>query len=65
MFFNSFAFAVFWINNPESIAGIIESVIVGEQPSIKSAQQWFELINQHPPAEASSRIWEGIKKIVQ
>ena len=56
--------AVFWINNPESIAGIIESVVKGDQSSIKSAIQWFEIINQHPPAEASSRIWKSIKKII-
>ena len=56
--------AVLWINNPESIAGIIESAVVGDRPFIKSAQQWFEIINQHPPAEASRRIWTSIKKII-
>ena len=56
--------AVLWINNPESIAGIIESAVVGDRPFIKSAQQWFELINEHPASEASRRIWTSIKKII-
>jgi hypothetical protein len=56
--------AVFWIDKPESIAEIIENVIKGDQSSIKSAKQWFEIINQHPPEEASSRIWKSIKTII-
>jgi hypothetical protein len=56
--------AVFWIDKPESIAGIIEKGIKGNQPSIKSAKQWFKIINQHPPEEASFRIWKSIKTII-
>jgi hypothetical protein len=55
---------VFWINSPEIIATVIERGIVANPSVIKGAQQWFEIINQHPPQEASRRIWKGIKTII-
>lgn len=55
--------AVLWINNPDTIAAIIEKGIKQNSSYIKGAQQWFEIINQHSPKEASKRIWEGIKTI--
>jgi hypothetical protein len=56
--------AVFWINNPEFIARIIENVVKGDQLAIKSATQWFEIINQHCLEEVSAQIWKSIKTII-
>lgn len=56
--------AVFWIDSPEAIAGIIENAITSNSLVLENAQEWFEIINQHPPREASKRIWEGIKAII-
>jgi hypothetical protein len=55
---------VFWINSPDEIATIIKKGISDNQIVIESAKKWFEIINQHPPQEASQRIWEGIKTII-
>jgi hypothetical protein len=55
---------VFWINSPDIIATIIEKGIATNPSVIKGAQQWFEMINQHTPQEASKRIWKGIKTII-
>lgn len=55
---------VLWIDSPEAIAGIIENAITSNSLVIENAQKWFEIINQHPPQEASKRIWEGIKTII-
>jgi hypothetical protein len=55
---------VLWIDNPDTIATIIEKGIAKNPSVIRGAKQWFEIINQHPPQEASKRIWEGIKTIV-
>lgn len=56
--------AVLWIDSPEAIAGIIENAITKNSMVLENAQKWFEIINQHPPHEASKRIWEGIKTII-
>ena len=56
--------AVLWIDNPEAIAGIIENAITTNSLVLENAQEWFEIINQHPPQEASKRIWEAIKIII-
>lgn len=56
--------AVLWINSPDEIIGIIEKGLVKDSSVIKGAQEWFKIINQHPPQEASRRIWEGIKTII-
>lgn len=55
---------VLWINNSESIAAIIEKGIIKNSILIEGAKRWFEIINLHPPQEASRRIWEGIKSII-
>jgi hypothetical protein len=55
---------VFWINSPDAIATIIEKGIATNSSVIEGAKQWFQIINQHPPQEASKRIWEGIKTII-
>lgn len=56
--------AVLWINNPEAIASIIEQGMAKNSSAIEEAKQWFEIINRHPPQEASKRIWQGIKTII-
>lgn len=56
--------AVLWINSPDEIMGIIEKGLVKDSSVIERAQQWFKIINQHSPQEASRRIWEGIKTII-
>jgi hypothetical protein len=55
---------VLWIDSPEAIAGIIEKSLTTDSLVLVSAQKWFETINQHPPQEASKRIWQGIKTII-
>lgn len=55
--------SVFWINCHDSIAGIIEKVLTTDSSVIDGAQKWFEIINQHPPQNASKRIWDAIDKI--
>jgi hypothetical protein len=55
---------VFWINSPNAIATIIERGIATDPSVIEGAKQWFKIINQHPPQEASKRIWDGIKTII-
>jgi hypothetical protein len=56
--------SVLWIDSPDAIAGIIEKGMATNPSVIKDARQWFEIINQHPPQEASKRIWEGIKTVI-
>jgi len=56
--------AVLWIDSPEAVSEIIEKGIATDSSVIEGAQHWFEIINQHPPQEASKRIWEAIKTII-
>ena len=56
--------AVLWINSPNEISTIIEKGITTPSSVIENAQKWFEVINQHPPQEASQRIWKAIKTII-
>jgi hypothetical protein len=55
---------VFWINSPDAIATIIEKGLSKNSIEIENAKQWFIIINQHRPQDASKRIWEGIKTII-
>ncbi|PZX92582.1 UDP-glycosyltransferase [Flavobacterium aquariorum] len=55
---------VLWINSPDAIASIIEKGITTNHLVLENAQKWFEIINQHPPQDASRRIWQGIKTII-
>lgn len=56
--------SVLWINSADAITAIIEKGIANNSSVIEVAKQWFEIINQHPPQEASRRIWQGIKTII-
>ena len=56
--------SVFWINNAEEMAQIIEKALNRHANEIvENAQKWFEKINQHPPQLASERIWNAINEI--
>jgi hypothetical protein len=55
--------AVVWLNNKEEIASKIKSVL-DSNSNVTHANDWFKVINQHSPEEASQRIWDGIKKII-
>ncbi|WP_309640361.1 UDP-glycosyltransferase [Flavobacterium sp.] len=56
--------AVLWINNPEMIASIIVAGLEHPNDVVRHAQEWFEKINQNPAKEASLRIINAIKNIV-
>lgn len=56
--------SVFWINNPNDMAEVVEKMLNHESAQvIANAQKWFEKINQYPPQMASERIWTAINKI--
>ncbi|KGO97199.1 UDP-glycosyltransferase [Flavobacterium enshiense] len=57
--------SVIWFNNVGEIKIKIKNLLAQKDVSLKDAENWFETINQHPPFEASKRIWESIKKIVE
>lgn len=56
--------AVLWFNNKEEITMKIENALSDPATTLSYAKDWFERINQHPPQDASKRIWEGIKLII-
>ena len=58
--------SVIWLNSPEEIESIIESLLNSNDTKIvHDAQKWFEIINQHPPELASERIWTAIETIIK
>ena len=56
--------SVIWLRNPDSIADEIEKALIGVPDIVKSAKDWFKLINQHPAQDASRRIWNAINEIL-
>lgn len=56
--------AVIWLHNKEEIALKIEQALNNSQKTIGHAENWFQIINQHPPQQASQRIWDAIQLIV-
>jgi hypothetical protein len=56
--------AVAWLNSAETIATSISSVLLNGSQTIGEAKRWFEIINLHPTAEASRRIWEQCKNVI-
>ena len=58
--------SVIWLNSPEEIESIIESLLNSNDTKIvHDAQKWFDIINQHPPELASERIWTAIETIIK
>lgn len=56
--------AIVWLNNRSEIATKIEKNLKDSGTTVKHAKDWFKVINQHPPEEASKRIWDSIKTII-
>jgi hypothetical protein len=56
---------VFWINSPEEMSTAILKAISDSEKTLEQAQNWFEIINQHPPEKASERIWNAIEIILK
>lgn len=52
--------AVLWLSHPDAIATMLEEMLMGVPETVTAAQQWFEIINEHPPQRASERIWNTI-----
>ncbi len=55
---------VFWIDSPETMAQQFEKILTAPGKVLENAQRWFEVVNQNPPKEASSRILHTIEKIL-
>ncbi|SHG92730.1 UDP-glycosyltransferase [Flavobacterium defluvii] len=56
--------AVIWLDSAEEIADKIKLGLYQPDETIEYAKSWFEIINQHPPKEASLRIWKAIESII-
>jgi hypothetical protein len=56
--------AVIWFNDIEDITLKIENALTNPQSTLNHAKDWFKVINQHPPQDASKRIWDSIKTII-
>ena len=56
--------SVVWINDPNEIASKIEMMLKDSKITVNHAKEWFKVINQHPPQDASERIWDSIKTII-
>ncbi|NUY80899.1 UDP-glycosyltransferase [Flavobacterium sp. MAH-1] len=56
--------AVVWLNSPEEIASKLESALTDKTQNVAHAHDWFGKINQHPPTEASRRIFNSLKTVI-
>ncbi|WP_369769513.1 UDP-glycosyltransferase [Flavobacterium sp. WC2416] len=56
--------SIVWLNNANEIASKIEKTLEDSNATVKHAKDWFKVINQDPPEEASKRIWDSIKTII-
>jgi hypothetical protein len=56
--------AVVWLNSRDEIASKIGNILKDSKTTVNHAKKWFEVINLHPPQNASKRIWEEIKNRV-
>ena len=58
--------AVFWINSPKQINGLLEEMLSdAKNQTVEKAQEWFEKINQYPAHEASKRIVAAMEQIIE
>lgn len=55
---------VIWLNSSDEIEEKIKLGLQNSNEIVENAQLWFEKINQHPPQDASKRIWDGIMTII-
>lgn len=56
--------AVIWLNSTDEIADKIKLGLEQKNEIVNSAQNWFKIINQDHPEDASIRIWENIEAIL-
>jgi len=56
--------AVIWIDDPKKLDVQIKKLLLDSAATVKSAQLWFEKINEIPANQASDRIVSGIKSIL-
>lgn len=56
--------SVLWIDSPQQISKIISKGMNDNETVLQNAQRWFEKINQHQPKDASVRILDAFKKII-
>jgi len=55
---------VYWLNNKNEISEKIEQILNCAQTT-GAAKEWFKIINQDPPQDASKRIWLGIDELLK
>jgi len=55
--------AVIWLNSADEVAAKIQYGL-DTNGTLKSAQNWFKIINQQPPEISSARFWESIETIL-
>lgn len=56
--------SVVWLNNPAEIASKLVLALQNPRESITEAKRWFEIINQHPIEQASTRILNSVSEII-
>lgn len=56
--------AVIWLDSANTIADKIEFGLEQKNEIVNNAQNWFGIINQNLPENASDRIWESIEAII-
>jgi hypothetical protein len=57
--------AVIWFNDPKEIASKIKSALTDSSENVSHARDWFRIINKEAPTQASARILDGIKTILE
>lgn len=55
--------AVTWLDHPGEIKPKLEAMLSGISNTVATAQEWFKIINLHPPQLASERIWNEIQNL--
>lgn len=56
--------AVIWINKKEELTEKIRQMYLKDiSANIKTAEEWFKIINLHPSENASERIWREIENL--
>lgn len=55
--------AVLWINDKSQIKDVLLKALQ-DRCDLKSAKEWYNIINQEPQNEASNRMWHAIKNIL-
>ena len=55
---------VFWVNSKEELPLKLKAALEAPEAVVEAAKEWFGKIDQHPPQEASARIWGALEKII-